>query len=91
LVFEDPKDIEEKLFPFYKTLYDSFDTNDVFINFMEDISEDENSMLVRYPSNDEIKRLSLLSTLIMLLLLIALETLSSMVVETLWTLMLVML
>jgi len=46
LVFEDPKDIEEKLFPFYKTLYDSFDTNDVFINFMEDISEDENSMLV---------------------------------------------
>ena len=65
LVFEDPKDIEEHIIIFYKTLYDSSDTNNVSTNFREDmianhilrvVFEDENSMLVKCPSNDEIKK-----------------------------------
>jgi len=65
LVFEDSKDTEEHILSFYKTLYDSSDTNNVSTNFREDMivahiprvdSEDENSMLVRCPSNDEIKK-----------------------------------
>jgi len=65
LVFEDPKRIEEHIFSFYKTLYDSSDTKYVSTNVREDmivahiprvVSEDENFMLVRCPSNDEIKK-----------------------------------
>jgi len=66
LVFEDPKDIEEHILSFYKTLYNSYDTNNVSINFRKYmivahiprvVSEDENSMLVKCPSNDEIKKI----------------------------------
>jgi len=65
LVFEDPKDIEKHILSFYKILYDSFDTNNVSTKFREDmiiahiprvVSKDENFMLVRCPSNDEIKK-----------------------------------
>jgi len=65
LVFEDPKDIEEHILSFYKTLYDASDTNNISTNFREDmtvayiprvVSEYENSMLARYPSNDEMKK-----------------------------------
>jgi len=65
LVFEDLKDIEEHILSFYKTLYDSFDINNVSTNFREAmivahiprvVKKDENSMLVRCPSNDEIKK-----------------------------------
>jgi len=64
LVFEDPKDIEEHILSFYKSLYDFSDTNNVSTNFRKDmivahihrvVSENENSRLVRCPSNDEIK------------------------------------
>jgi len=50
---------------FYKTLYDSSDSNNVSTNFREYmivahiprvVFEDKNSMLVRCPSNDEIKK-----------------------------------
>jgi len=37
LVFDDPKHIEEHILSFYKTLYDSSDTNNVFTNFKEDM------------------------------------------------------
>jgi len=66
LVFEDPKDIEEHILSFNKILYDSSDINNVSTNFREDmivanvlrvVSEDENFMLVRCPSNDETKKI----------------------------------
>jgi len=66
LAFEDPKDIEEHILSFYKTLYDSSDINNVSINFKKDmiavyiprvVSQNENYNLVRFPSNDEIKKI----------------------------------
>jgi len=65
MAFEDLKDIEEYILSFYKTLYDFSDTNNVFTNFREDmivahiprvVSKDENSMLVKCPFNDEIRK-----------------------------------
>jgi len=65
LVFEDPKDIEEHILSFYKTLYDSSYTNNISINFREGmiathiprvVYEDEKSILVRCLSRDEIKK-----------------------------------
>ena len=65
LVFKDPKDIKEHILSFYKTLYNSYDTNNVSTNFRDGmitthilkvVYEDDNSMLVRCPSNDKITK-----------------------------------